>query len=87
MGKGWKSMAPFRNRLNGYFTESEEESLNPYNEHFYQDMNNAACIIVGYLEIIQCRDITIDDQKKYLGRIHQEAYLINKLLNRYFKPN
>jgi hypothetical protein len=81
-------MAPFKNRLNGYFSEGEEveEALNLDEEHFYHDMNNAACIIVGYLEIIQCRNVTIDDQKKYLSRIHQEAYRINKLLNGYLKP-
>jgi hypothetical protein len=79
-------MAPFKNRLNGYFTESGEDTLKPHDGDFYENINNAACIIVGYLEIIQCKDVTIDDQKKYLSLINQEAFLINKLLNGYLNP-
>jgi hypothetical protein len=79
-------MEPFRNRLNGYFSEREEEILNPFDKHFYQDINNSANIISGYLEIIQYKEVTVDDQKKYLSLIHREAYLINKLLNGYLNP-
>lgn len=78
-------MTPFENRLSGYFTDETIESNE--DEHLYRDINNAACIIVGYLEIIQSRAISMDDQIKYLEKVQQEANIINKLLSRYLKPN
>jgi signal transduction histidine kinase len=79
-------MTPFKNRLNGYFSDNDAMIEKCFIVDLYHDINNSACIISGYVEIMQSREITLDNQIKYLEKIQHESYQINKLLNGYLKP-
>jgi signal transduction histidine kinase len=80
-------MLPFTNRLNAYFIE-ENAKVNQPIEHvvdIIQNVNNYLFIIQGYIEILLSRELTLEEQHKYLLIIHEESDELNHILNGYCK--
>jgi hypothetical protein len=95
------SMLPYTNRLNGYFNKNDsfasgdmglmfgslikEDAVNDTSNVFFEKISTSAFIMCGYLEIILSREISSDEQQKYLEKIYKEFFKLNHILDDFSK--